>query len=130
MAAAGAATAGAAAAGVAAVAIKVATAAAAAAGTVAAAGMGAALWRRHVVCVCVCVCVVRRGRVCACVGDVCVRMRGCGVGLNRGDSPAAPPGPATRDPPRQREENRMSLARGGTQAQQSYAISSGGGGCT
>ena len=36
------------------------------------------------------------------------------MGSNRGDSPAAPPGPATRDPPRQREENRTSLARGRT----------------
>ena len=38
------------------------------------------------------------------------------VGSNRGDSPAAPPGPATRDPPRHGEENRTSpTVWGGTQ---------------
>ena len=56
-------------------------------------------------------CVSGEERAFACkVGNVCVRMRGCGVGSNRGDSPAGSPGPATRDPPR--EENRTLLAVG------------------
>ena len=88
--------------------------------------MGAVSWRqRHLLCVCVWV--VRRERVCACVGDVCVRMRGCGVGLNRGDSPAAPGA--------ERRATLLANARRTARhwqgvAQKSYAISSGGGGCT
>ena len=123
------AAAGVAAAGAAALAMTLARVAAAAAGLVAAAGMGAAAWRRqwrkHLLCVCVCV--VRRERVCACVGDVCVRMRGCGwvriVATH------------LRPPRAQRRATLLANARRTARhwqgvAQQSYAISSGGGGCT
>ena len=91
---------------------------AAAAGTVAAAGMGR-----------------RRGggtcNACAYVGDVCVRMRECGVGSNRGDSPA-PPGPATRDISSSpwRGAPHVTGSVGLIARSQSYAISSGSGGCT
>ena len=66
----------------------------AAAGTVAAAGSGRRRGGGSGGCTC-CARVCGEERACAWVGDVCVRMRECGVGSNRGDSPARPP-PAQR----------------------------------